>query len=77
MSINIDPVLEARLRERAEAKELTIAAYIERLILADQSGEEELEILALEGLNSGDPIPVGLGYWEEKRRRLEERLKQN
>jgi len=75
MTITIDPTLEARLRERAEAEGLTIPAYLERLVRADQSAEEELESLALEGLNSGDPIPVGPGYWEEKHRRLDDRLK--
>jgi hypothetical protein len=50
--------------------------HLERLIHIGQSAEEELESLALEGLNSGDPIQVGPDYWEEKHRRLEERLKQ-
>ena len=75
MTITIDPKLEARLRERAEAEGLTISAYVERLVNADQAAEEELETLALEGLNSGDPIQVGTGYWEEKHRKLDERLK--
>lgn len=44
-------------------------------IQADQSAEEELESLALKGLNSGEPIEAGPGYWEEKHRRLDERLK--
>jgi hypothetical protein len=48
---------------------------LERLIQISQSAEEELESLALEGLNSGDPIPVGPGYWNDQHRRLEERLK--
>ena len=75
MTITIDPTLETRLRERAEAEGLTSPAYLERLVRADQSAEEELESLALEGLNSGDPIPVGPGYWEEQHRRLDDRLK--
>ena len=75
MTITIHPKLEARLRERAEAEGLTVRAYVERLLKADQSAEEELESLALEGLNSGEPIQVGPGYWEEKHRRLDERLK--
>jgi hypothetical protein len=75
MTITIDPKLEARLRERAEAEGLTVAAYVERLVNADQGAEEELESIALEGLNSGDPIEVRPGYWEEKHRRLDERLK--
>jgi hypothetical protein len=75
MTITIDSKLEARLRERAEAEGLTVPAYIERLVEADQSAHEELESLALEGLKSGEPIPVGPGYWEEKHGRLDNRLK--
>jgi hypothetical protein len=75
MTITVDPKLEARLRARAEAEGLTVAAYVERLVTADQAAEEELESLALAGLNSGDPIEVGPSYWEEKHRRLDERLK--
>lgn len=75
MAITIDPKLEARLRERAESEGLSVEAYVERLLQADQSALDELEELALEGLNSGDPIQVGPGYWEEKHRRLDERLK--
>ena len=75
MTITIDPKLEAKLREKAEAEGLTVSAYVERLVSADQAAEEELESLALEGFNSGEPIDVGPGYWEEKHRRLDERLK--
>jgi hypothetical protein len=38
-----------------------------------QLAEEELEALALEGLNSGESIEADEKYWEEKRRRLMER----
>ena len=75
MTITIDPKLEERLHERAEAACLTVEAYVERLLSADQAAEDDLESLALEGLNSGDPIQVGPGYWEEQHRRLDERLK--
>jgi len=75
MTIMIDPKLEARIREKAEAEDLTVSAYVERLVSADQVAEEELESLALEGLSSGPPIEVGPGYWEEKHRRLDEQLK--
>jgi hypothetical protein len=37
--------------------------------------DEELELLALEGLNSGHPIEVTSEYWAEQHRRLDERLK--
>jgi hypothetical protein len=75
VTITIDPKIEARLRERAEAEGLTISAYLERLVQADQIAVDELESLAMEGLNSGDPIQIEPGYWEEKHRRLDERLK--
>jgi hypothetical protein len=74
MAITIDPKIEQRLRERAEAEGLTVAAYVERLVNSDQAAEAEIESLSLEGLDSGDPIEIGPGYWEEKHRRLNERL---
>jgi hypothetical protein len=75
MSFAIDPDLESKIRSRAEAEGLTIETYLERLVRADQQGTEELESLALEGLNSGAPIGVGPSYWQEKHLRLDERLK--
>lgn len=75
MSITIRPDLETQLRARATAEGLTIEAYVERLVRADQEAEDELEALALVGLNSGEPIEPPPGFWEEKHRRLDERLK--
>jgi hypothetical protein len=75
MSIPIHPELETKIRARAEAEGLSIEAYLERLVRADQQGIEELEALALEGLESGAPIEAGPAYWQEKHRQLDERLK--
>jgi hypothetical protein len=75
MSITIHPDLEARLRARAESEGISVEAYIERLVQTEQQAESELQALALEGLNSGEPIQIEPGYWEEKHRRLDERLK--
>ena len=75
MSFTLHPELETRLRARAEAEGISVEDYIERLLRADQRAEDELEVLALEGLNSGEAVEVGTGYWEEKHRRLDERLK--
>ena len=77
MSITIDPELEIRLRERADAEGLTIEAYVERMVRADQQAVDELETLAMEGLNSGEPIEPHPGFWEEKHRQLDERLKKS
>ena len=59
MSIVIPPELETRLRAHAEAEGLTVEAYIERLVSADERAEAELINLALEGLGSGEPLKVG------------------
>lgn len=74
MSITIHPELETRLRARAAAEGLSIEAYVERLVRADQQAEDELQALAMEGLNSGVPFEPSPGFWEEKHRRLEEKL---
>ena len=74
MTIAIHPDLEIRLRARAEAEGLTVEAYVERLVRAEQQAEDDLEALALEGLHSGELIEIGPGYWEDKHRRLDERL---
>lgn len=74
MSITIHPPLETELRTKAEAEGISVEAYLERLLKAQADALEELQSLAAEGLNSGDPIEVGAGYWEEKHRQLDERL---
>jgi hypothetical protein len=73
MSITIHPDLEAKLRGRAEIEGLTVEAYVERIARDDQKAEEELEALALEGLDSGESIRADEQYWQEKRRGLVER----
>jgi hypothetical protein len=75
VTITIHPDVEKWLRARAESEGLSIDAYLERLVRADQDAEDELEALAIEGLDSGEPIEVGSGYWEDKHRQLDERFK--
>jgi hypothetical protein len=75
MNITLDSKLEARLRERASVRGLSIESYVERLLSADQAADDELQELALDGINSGEPVEVGPGYWEEKHRLLDSRLK--
>ena len=75
MSISLQPALEAKLRYKAEAQGLSVEEYLEQLIAEMEIADEELEGLALEGLNSGEPIAVDTGYWEEKHRKLDQQLK--
>jgi hypothetical protein len=58
--------------KRGPAKRDLIARWTAR---DEQTAQNELETLALEGLNSGDSVEAGIGYWEEKHRRFDERLK--
>jgi IS5 family transposase len=73
MPITIHPELEAKLRARADAAGITVETYIERIARDDQAAEEELEALAVEGLNSGESIEADERYWVEKRQRLIDR----
>lgn len=75
MTITIDPKLEERIRERAEDEGITVSAYVERLVGADQAAEDEIQTLAFEGLNSGAVVEIGPGYWDAKHRLLDERLR--
>jgi antitoxin ParD1/3/4 len=53
----------------------SVSEYVRDLIRAAQKrkAEERIDTLLLEGLDSGQPIPVTAEYWEEKKRRLTER----
>jgi hypothetical protein len=75
MGITIPPRLETELRARAEAEGITVEAYLERLVRADEQATDELARLAHEGLSSGELIEAGPDYWHEKHRRLEANLK--
>jgi hypothetical protein len=75
MNLAIRPDLETKIRDRAEAEGLTIEDYLERLVQSDVQADDELQSLALEGLESGAPIDVQPDYWERKHRSLDERLK--
>jgi antitoxin ParD1/3/4 len=54
----------------------SVSEYVRELIRADQKRktEEQIDALLLEGLDSGAPVPVTGEYWEEKKRKLTERL---
>jgi len=75
MKLAIHPELENKIRARAQAEGLTVEAYLEQLFTADQQAAAELELLALEGLRSGQPVEPGPQYWQEKHQRLDEHLK--
>ena len=77
MVITIDPKLEANLREKAALESLTVDAYVERLVAAGQSAEEEIELLVLEAVESGEPVQATSSFWEERHHTLDETLKRS
>jgi antitoxin ParD1/3/4 len=57
----------------------SVSEYVCALIRADQKhkAEERLEVLLLEGLNSGEPSAMTAADWQEIRREVKERLGQH
>lgn len=51
----------------------TPSEYIGDLIRNDQA-QRQLNALILEGLESGDPLPVDENYWLNKRAKFQDRL---
>jgi antitoxin ParD1/3/4 len=54
----------------------SVSEYVRELIRADQKRktEERIDTLLLEGLESGQPVAVNDEYWDEKKRKLTDRL---
>ena len=77
MNIALPESMKHFVQERvSEGGYSSVSEYVRELIRADQKRkvEERIDTLLLEGLDSGQPIPVTAEYWEEKKRRLTERL---
>ncbi len=79
MNVALPEAMKHFVQERvSEGGYSSISEYIRELIRADQKRktEERIDALLLEGLDSGPPLLVPGDYWEEKKRRLMERLGQ-
>jgi antitoxin ParD1/3/4 len=77
MNIALPEALKQFVQERVTAGGYSsVSEYMRELIRADQkrNTEERIDALLLEGLDSGTPIPVTNEYWDEKKRKLTERL---
>ena len=77
MNIALPESMKHFVQERVtEGGYSSVSEYIRDLIRADQkrNAHERIDTLLLEGLDSGKPIAVTPEYWEEKKRRLSERL---
>jgi antitoxin ParD1/3/4 len=77
MNIALPESMKHFVQERvAQGGYSSVSEYVRELIRADQKRrvDERIDALLLEGLDSGQPISVSPEYWEEKKRRLTERL---
>jgi antitoxin ParD1/3/4 len=77
MNIALPEAMKHFVQERvSQGGYSSVSEYVRELIRADQKRkvEERIDALLLEGLDSGEPIPVTKEYWEERKRKLTERL---
>ena len=77
MNIALPESMKEFVQERvSEGGYSSVSEYVRELIRADQRlrAEERIDALLLEGLDSGEPTPVAKEYWDEKKRKLTERL---
>lgn len=77
MNIALPESMKHFVQERvSEGGYSSVSEYVRELIRADQRRkvEERIDTLLIEGLDSGEPIPVTADYWDEKKRKLTERL---
>jgi antitoxin ParD1/3/4 len=77
MNIALPESMKHFVQERvAQGGYSSVSEYVRELIRADQKRkvDERIDALVLEGLDSGQPISLSPEYWEEKKRRLTERL---
>jgi len=77
MNIALPESMKKFVQERVlEGSYSSVSEYVRELIRTDQkrNAEQRIDALLLEGLDSGEPIPVTKEYWEEKKRKLTERL---
>ena len=71
MNISIpDPLKEFVDQQIASGRYGSVSEYVRELIRGDQKrrAKERLDILLLEGLDSGKPLPASPAFWDELKR---------
>jgi len=75
LSLNLGEELQQFVNSQVEAGEFDgPSAYIEALISRAKKGKEKLEELLIEGLDSGDPIPLDADEWSRIRGEVTDRI---
>jgi antitoxin ParD1/3/4 len=70
MNISLPQELKAYIEEQTKAGYSTPSEYVRELIRDDQKrrAKEKLDILLLEGLDSGEPLAASPAFWDELKR---------
>lgn len=77
MNISLPEALKAFVDDQiAKGGYSSASEYVRELIrrAQKQAAQERLEAALLEGLESGEPIPVTSEFWDQRRAELEKRL---
>lgn len=75
VSLNLPEELQEFVNGQADAGQFDgPAGYIQALIERAKNGQDKLEALLIDGLDSGDPIPLDADEWTRIRRDVEQRL---
>jgi antitoxin ParD1/3/4 len=71
MNISLPQELKKYIARRTKAGYSTPSEYVRELVRLDQQRHavrERLDMLLLEGLDSGEPIPASPAFWNELKR---------
>ncbi len=75
VKLNLPDELQQFVNGQVEAGEFDgPSAYIEALIARAKEGKEKLDELLIEGLESGEPVPLDADEWSRIRGEVTERL---
>jgi len=70
MNISLPQDLREYIEQQTQAGYSTPSEYVRELIRGDQRrrAKERLDVLLLEGLGSGEPLPATPAFWDELKR---------
>jgi antitoxin ParD1/3/4 len=70
MNISLPEELKAYIEQQTKSGYSTPSEFVRELIRGDQKrrAKEQLKLFLLEGLDSGEPLPVTPAFWAELKR---------
>jgi antitoxin ParD1/3/4 len=70
MNISLPQDLKKYIEQQTKAGYSTPSEYVRELIRGDRKrrAKERLDMLLLEGLDSGEPLPASPDFWDELKR---------